>query len=412
MNIKNYFIYIIIFLLLGEIIHYYIKKSNKTNEGFITKNYNELPDTIDVNKSYPRKVNNNLISINNHLQPIIIKTKIPLLKTGNLPLLGYYGNNSSYASIIPINILRKKILPLNYSRYNSSMDVLNNLMNNNIQLGIIRDHEILLNNNDIKIIVPLYYETVFLLTGINLKDLTHLQLINLSNKKYKLYLSKNDKYILDIIIKYTEINTNNLEIYTYIKLEDAITNFILDKEGLFFCCCHFKNSLLQSLLNSIECFVLEYIPTINSMTEIGNYSFKNPINYETLNNKILNIKMKIENKFNTVYPSIKKHNLNKNKLLSNNNKQIYNTLYLRNSLYINNINLFTNNQLKLLSKNIIKWYQTFSKELNNWNNITFLINDDQYSFNLDEIANVNKKIKFENNMKTEIANLGYIKIKK
>lgn len=411
---KKYILYVFIFLIIGEIIHTYYKLKNNNLENKIDEtfqNYNELPTLTNMNKSYPRNINTISYKPDLGLQSISIVTKIPTLITGKLPVLGYYGNNL-YASKIPISIIRHYVLPIEYKKYITSLDVFNSLNNNNIELGLFRDYDMLTNlktiNNRIEILIPLYYETIYFLTSKELKDLSHFQNINLEEKALKLFTTKNDKYILDKIIKICNIDNTKLEIYTFDLMENASANFILNPKSILFICCHFKNGILQTLLNKIECLVLPYIPNKESLIAIGNYNQKNPINNEKLLQLINYYINKLKNEFDNVYSSIINHNLSKNKLINRNGKHMYKTIKIRNSIYISKINDFTTTQLTMFSENIVKWYQTMGNELNKWNTIKMLNNIDEQSFNLNEIAVISKKIKIEDTMNNKLYNLKLI----
>ena len=421
LNFKKYVLLILCFLLIGELTHIYIKNTiknkNNKNEGFV--NYNELPHISNINKSYPRHISSNIMKIDEGLQPIVIKTKLLTLTNNKLPIIGYYGNNS-YASIIPLNIIRKKILPINYIAINDSNEVYNKLNNKDIDIGLIRDCDVLrlLNKNklmNIRILLPMYYETIFLFTSKDLSNITHFQLINLQTKPIKLYTTKNDKLLLDIIIEKTNIDTSKLEIYIYNNLEDVSVNFILNPLSICFICCHFKNKILRQLFNSVICVSLDYIPTMSSLLQIGNYSNKNPINEDAL----LKIKDSVVKNltFSLVSPDFEVsnllyHNLSKNNLLNRNNSNVYNTFHLRLSLYIRKDNLFTNEQLFIFASNSIKWYQTFSSELDKWNYNELLDNNDNLSYKLDTISMIDSRIKIEENVKNKMIQLGYIYMKK
>lgn len=433
-NIKYKICYVMFFLLLAEIIHHYIKyknrnsftsKFNKENcnkEGFTSLsanvNYNELPSLTNITKSYPMIIDNIGYKPMSMLQPIVITTKLKTLKNGKLPLLGYYRDNLS-VSIIPSIIIRKKVLPVNLVNYNTSVELLENINSNKCDLGIIRDMDVLnLDSNKVKpfVIIPMFYETLYLLSSNKIKDLNHFQQINNLTRKIKIYTNKNDELILNKIISITNIERSNIEIYSYENINKSAMEFILNPEGLFFICCHFKNSILQNLLNSIECLTLDYIPTYKSMLEIGNYSYKNPVNENSLNLLLKNVTNKLEViigistfKFNNVLF----HNLSKNKLKNRNNSQNYNTYSIRSSLYIsrNNLLTFTNEQLQLLASNMIKWYQTIEMEINKWNNLLDINNDDNKSFKLNYISCIDSKLEIESNMKNEMIKLNYILIK-
>lgn len=427
---KKYILYVIIFLIIGELIHQYYKsfKSiyttttrtiNQTtiNQSTINQkeeftNYNELPTLTDLSKSYPRRINSIAYKPDTDIQPITISTIVPTLTTGKFPTLGFYGNNS-YASKIPINIIRHSILPIEYKRYETSKEVCDNLELEEIELGLFRDYDIisrLRTNGQTKqeMIIPMYYETMYFLTSKELKDLPHFQNVNLEGKPIKLFTTSNDKPLLDKIIKICNIDTTKLEIYAFKSMEDASMNFILNPESIIFICCHFKNGILQKLLNELECLVLPFIPNRDSLIAIGGYNQRNPVNDEKLR-ALIEYKMKeLKYEFNNVYSSIVNQNLTKNILYHRNDKQVYKTIKLRTSLYIGHLDIFTEKQLSMLSKNMIKSYQTMGKELDNWNKIDVLDNNDEDSFNLDEVAVVLKEIKIENTMNNEIRKLGYI----
>lgn len=447
-TIKKYILYIIIFLLLGEIVHqsvkYYIRQikvsntatinnadssninnsvtsSNTKNintrvnsrdyEGF--KNYNELPYLSDLSKSEPRYVNTDTYNPDTALEPIIIETKIPILSTGNLPVLGYY-YDTNYANNVTVSVIKKYILPVTISSYSTSSDVINAIKSNIINLGIIRDYNILsLDNLDtqdklgnIEVISPLLYETVFMITTSSIK-ITHFQLINLQDKPINIYTNPNDIELLNIIIDVLKIERGLLRIYVINDMAKCISEFILDNGGILFICCHFKNKYLQSLCDNIKCCVLDYIPTLDTLRAVGNYSKAKPINMDAL------IKIRdtmLKELYKSVYViSGYDHNLSRNNMISLSKSMIYSTLNIRNSLYINTRN-FTEYQLVLLSQNMVKYYQTLSANLNEWNNKQELNNEDVSSFDFLNLANVNYKLPIELNIKNELKKLNLIKI--
>jgi flagellin-specific chaperone FliS len=422
----KYTLAFIIFLIVGEIIHNYIKKyldkKNQKKETFT--NYNELPYISDLTKSQPRHINSNGYTPDEGLQPIIVTTKQKTLNNGNLPTIGYVGSKS--ASIIPINIIRQRILPCEYRELPTNNDVYNNILNNNIDLAVIRDLVVIqgltnvntntttstittttTNVNQLKVIAPMYYETIYLLTTKELKDLSHFQMVNLLEKPVKLYTSKNDKQLLDTIISVTGIENTKLQIYSYDTMEKAALQYILNPEGLFFGCCHFKNPILQNLLDNVSCLSLDYIPTRGSMYAIGGYSFKKPISDESLDLKIKTLYETLLSAFN-VNSNLVGHNLSKNNLINRSGSKLYKTINLRTSLYISNLDSFTNEQLVSLSKNMVEFYQTMSSELNKWNTKQTLNNIDNLSFRFEELSYVDPKLEIEEHMNNELRALGYV----
>lgn len=424
----KYIIAFLIFLIIGEIIHIYIKNyldiknknkndniNNTKKEAFI--NYNELPYISNLSKSQPRHINSNGFKPDDELQPIIVTTKQKQFNNGTLPKIGYVGSKA--ANIIPVNIIRQRILPCEYTELTTNNEVYNNISSGNIDLAIIRDLLVIqgltnsntnanANNNQIKVIAPMYYETMYLLTTKDLKDLSHFQMVNLLEKPIKLYTSKNDKTLLDTIISVIGIETTKLEIYSYDTMEKASLEYILNPEGIFFGCCHFKNTILQNLLDNVSCLTLDYIPTRGSMYAIGMYSFKNPISDEALDIKINTIYETLLSAFN-VNANTVGHNLSKNKLSNRSGSNLYITVNLRTSLYISNLDSFTKGQLVQLSKNMVEWYQTMSSELNNWNVKQMLNNVDDLSFRFEELSYVDPKLEIESHMNSELRNLGYVR---
>lgn len=421
--IKIYIICFILFLILGELIHNYIKSKNtssnnnikNTNKREQFKNYNELPHLTDLSKSNFRYINDDNYKPDINLQPIVIKSKIPVLSNGDLPTLGYYIDNN-YANTIIVKMLKKYIIPMNTNSYNTSLNILNDLVNYKINLGIIRDYEVInyikkYNNNndngdDINVVCPLLYETIYILRKEDL-NLEHLQYINIQDNIIRIFTILNDKPILDILILYLNIDTRKIEINVLSTPEKCISNFILEEKSILFICCHFKNGYLQSLLENNKCYALDYIPTINSLMAIGNYSKNNPINDDALEKMRKNILKLLHEE---LYVKIYNHNLSKNNLLSLNDDSIYETFNIRNSLYIYD-RFFTDYQQILLSTNIIKYYQTFLSELNKWNNIPALNNVDNNSLDFLHLSNVNKSINFNEYVKKELVNMNLIKIK-
>lgn len=415
----KYILAFLIFLIVGELIHKYIRnktnksdKTNKINNEQFT-NYNELPYIANLLKSQPRNINSNEYIPDEYLQPIVITTKQQTLSNGNLPTIGYVGTKS--ISVIPINIIRQRILQCEYIDYPTNTELYNNILSSNIDLAIIRDINVIqdltnnsiTNQNQLKVIAPLFYETIYLLTTEELKDLSHFQFINLLDKPVKLYTSTNDKQLLDIIIKVTGIETTKLEIYTYDTMEKSALEYILNPEGIFFCCCHFKNPTLQNLFENVSCLSLDYLPTRSSMYAIGGYSFKNPISDEALDLKIKVLNDTLLSLFN-VSNNVIGHNLSKNKLINRSGSNIYRTINLRSSLYISNLDSFTEEQLMMLSKNMVEYYQTMSFELNKWNNKETLNNVDDLSFVFNEFSYVDPKLEIEEHMNIELQNLGYV----
>jgi hypothetical protein len=416
----KYILAFIIFLIVGEIIHNYIKNYLDNNKKEAFTNYNELPYISDLTKSQPRHINSNDYIPDNGLQPIIVTTKQKTLNNGTLPTIGYVSSKS--ASIIPVNIIRQRILPCEYREFATNNEVYNNILSGNIDLAIIRDMNVIqglttsninsnttinINYNQLKVIAPMYYETMYLLTTKELKDLSHFQMVNLLEKPVKLYTSKNNKQLLDTIISVTGVETTKLEIYSYNTMDKAALEYILNPEGIFFGCFHFKNPILQNLLENVECLTLDYIPTRGSMYAIGGYSFKKPISDEALDIKIKTLYETLLSAFN-VSSNLVGHNLSKNKLNNRSGSKLYKTINLRTSLYISNLDSFTKEQLVMLSKNIVEWYQTFSSELNKWNTKQTLNNADDLSFRFEDLSYVDPKLEIETHMNDELRILGYV----
>jgi hypothetical protein len=430
----KYIICVIIFLLIGELIHNYVKSLNKYEKGKevlldgkevlldgkeglldgkeLFTNYNELPHLIDLSKSNYRYINNDTYNPDINLQPIILKSKIPVLSNGDLPKLGYYIDNK-YANVIIVKMVKKYVIPISEKSYNTSLNILDDLLSYNLNLGIVRDYEVInhikeYGNNDIKVICPLIYETLYMIKKESL-NLKHFQYINTNVDIVKIFTILNDKPILDLLILYLNIDVRKLEINVLSSIDRCISSFILEEKSILFICCHFKNGYLQALLKDNKCYVLDYIPTITSLMEIGNYSKTNPINDDALDKIRKHTLQLINNKLHT---KIYYHNLSKNNILSeNNNDNIYETFNIRNSLYIYE-QYFTEYQQDLLSKNIIKYYQTCLSELNKWNVIPELNNIDNNSLDFLNLSNVHKLIMFNDFVKKELININMIKIKK
>lgn len=434
---NKYILYVLIFLILGEIIHQIIKgninlssildnniNKNKDNNIYTESeankeqftNYNELPHLSNLNKSYPRDINTNSYTPDTGIQPIVIETKLPVLSNGELPTLGYYYDNN-YANSMITSIIRKYILPANITLYKESNTIYTDLVKTKkLNLGIIRDYEVINNitNNSntgtdlINVICPLIYETVFMITT-NKIPITHFQLVNNINIKtpIKLFTTPNDKPLLDIILNIFKIDTRRLEVNVIQSMTKCISEFMLEDESILFICCHFKNKYLRALFENKQCVLLDYIPTIKTLRAIGNYSKNKPINndaLEKLNNKLLTDFYKELNISGLYY-----YNLSKNKVVSLVNSSIYKTVNIRNSLYINK-ELFTSYQLELLANNIIRYYQTLEQSLNNWNTIPEYDNNDTKSLDFLQLSNVNPRIEIEENIKQNLIENNLIKV--
>lgn len=436
-KMNKYILYVLIFLILGELIHQIIKgningsivlDNNINSKIKIQKeeftNYNELPYLSTLNKSYPRDINkyysmttnNNLYKKESIVIPIVIESRVPVLSTGNLPILGYYYDNN-YANSMITSIIRKYILPTNILQYKKSYLIYEDLIKEKkIHLGIIRDYEVIkkinINNNSIQektnVICPLIYETLFMITT-NKIQITHFQLINNINIKspIKLFTTPNDKQLLDIILNIFKIDTRKIEVNVIESMTKCISEFMLEDESILFICCHFKNKYLRALFENKQCVLLDYIPTLSTLRLIGNYSKIKPINNDALEK--LQYKM-----LNDLYKELEitglyYYNLSKNKVVSLVNSSIYKTVNIRNSLYINK-ELFTSYQLELLSDNIIRYYQTLEKSLNNWNKIPEYDNNDTNSLDFLQLSNVNPKLDIEENIKQKLIDYKLIKM--
>ena len=411
-NIKKYLKYIAYILVITLIIltikfrHERLSKKNN-NEQFT--NYKKKNQNLQIpfqNENYPVNYTNNL--------PLIVMKNSKAYSMLNLGVL-----ENGTISFELCKFIRKYIYPIRVFTFNNYFDLYNNMINNNIHLSFIPediliksvnrndkyintvlnlyDNDELNNdelNNNLDIIVPAYYETMFLIsTDTNkiytIEDIEKIDPTTNENKKIGIW--NNSKYYFQIVCKNKNIvyddNSNKKKFNSiyYNDLASLFAAFLSNQINAIFLICHPKNTYLQNFMET------DYIKRELILIDFYKNNFSNNIDNKLNTAFINNMKTDINWLFKD-YFNIQKV------FKDNSNKKYLNTFNIRALLTINNSTEDKIIKSEIKSEfidNIIKEYQSLNLFVKNWNYSINLDNNDDYSFDFNSLSSIPKELNID-----------------
>lgn len=424
-NIKKYLKYIAYILVITLIIltikfryeRLNNKINNKSTEKFI--NYKKKNQNLQIplqNDKYP--VNNN-----NNLPLIVMKNS----KSYSILNLGVLENGT--ISFELSKFIRKYIYPIKVFTFNNYFDLYNSMINNDIHLSFIPEDiliksvnrndkyiniELNLNNDDelnndesnnnLDIIVPAYYETMFLISTdsnniYNFEDIEKIDPTTNQNKNIGIW--NNSKYYFQIVCKNKNIvyddNSNKKKFNSiyYDDLASLFAAFLSNQINGIFLICHPKNTYLQNFMD------VDYIK--RELILIDFYKNNNDkLNTSFINNMKTDINWLFKDHFNI-----------QKVFKDNSNKKYLNTFNIRTLLTINN-----STENKIIKKeiksefidNLIKEYQSLNLFVKNWNYAINLDNNDSYSFDFNALGSIPKELNIDNIVSNKLQNINKLDI--
>tara|TARA_B100000902_G_C27317839_1_gene922446 strand:+ start:110 stop:1414 length:1305 start_codon:yes stop_codon:yes gene_type:complete len=411
-NIKKYLKYIAYILVITLIIltikfrHERLSKKNN-NEQFT--NYKKKNQNLQIpfqNEKYSVNYTNNL--------PLIVMKNSKAYSMLNFGVL-----ENGTISFELCKFIRKYIYPIKVFTFNNYFDLYNNMINNNIHLSFIPEDILIksvnkndkyintvlnlydngelnndgLNNdglnNNLDIIVPAYYETMFLIsTDTNkiytIEDIEKIDPTTNQNKKIGIW--NNSKYYFQIVCKNKNIvyddNSNKKKFNSiyYNDLASLFAAFLSNQINAIFLICHPKNTYLQNFMET------DYIK--RELILIDFYKNNNDkINTSFINNMKTDINWLFKDNFNI--KKVFKENISKKYL---------NTFNIRTLLTINNSteDKIIKTEIKLeFIDNLIKEYQSLNLFAKNWNYSINLDNNDDNSFDFNSLSSIPKELNID-----------------
>tara|TARA_B100000927_G_scaffold258467_1_gene226914 strand:- start:558 stop:1490 length:933 start_codon:yes stop_codon:yes gene_type:complete len=292
-------------------------------------------------------------------------------------------NNDIHLSFIPEDLLIKSI--------NKNDKYINTKLNLNTN-NEIDNNEI--NNKELEIVIPGYYETMFLVsTDTNkiytIEDIEKIDPI--TKQKRNVGIWNNNEYYFKILCKNKNIvyddNSNKKKFNSiyYNDLASLFAAFLSNQINAIFLICHPKNTYLQNFMET------DYIK--RELILIDFYK----------NNSINNI----DNKLNTAFINNMKRDINwlfkdhfniQKVFKDNSNKKYLNTFNIRTLLTINNStdNKIIKTEIKSeFIDNLIKEYQSLNLFVKNWNYSINLENNDDNSFDFNSLSSIPKELNID-----------------
>jgi hypothetical protein len=343
---------------------------------------------------------------NNGFQPLVFTNSeiFPEL------VLGCYvdGDVSFFISLV----MQKYVYPFILNTYNNDIEILNDIINNNIHMGFIREYIILnkINNNDdindIVVIAPTYYETVFCVANLNVvyDSLSDIVLSNFNNTKYNISYIARDYDLVKEILSFNnidiDINTDNITITSYDNIDELVNSN--NRYDILCLCCHPKNKQFQQLL-------------LNNTNKLLNI-----FSSKLLQSNINTIKLSMKSKFPWIF-HIQQYSISKLPKIVNNGL-FYNTFQVRSLLCCKktllksstNKNQHLDTVLPRFTKRFIELYQTIQLNIDKWNVINnsnmLFDNTDTQSFNFNSISTIPKPLKIHPDMLELLQNINKIQI--
>ena len=346
---------------------------------------------------------NNMINNNIHLsfipEDILIKSVNRNDKYINTVLNLY--DNDELNNDDELNNNESKNNELNNSDLNN-----NELKNNELNNGELKNNE--LNNNDLKnnldIVVPGYYETMFLIsTDTNkiytIEDIEKIDPTTNQNKKIGIW--NNSKYYFQIVCKNKNIvyddnsNKKKFDSIYYNDLASLFAAFLSNQINAIFLICHPKNTYLQNFMDT------DYIK--RELILIDFYKNNNDkLNKAFINNMKTDINWLFKDHFNI-----------QKVFKDNSNKKYLHTFKIRSLLTINNLSktkIIKPEIKKEFINNLIKEYQSLNLFLQNWNYSINLDNNDTNSFDFNALSSIPKELNIDYVVSNKLQNISKLVI--
>ena len=412
-NIKKYLKYIAYILVITLIIltiKFRHERLNKKNNNEQFTNYKKKNQNLQIpfqNEKYPVNYTNNL--------PLIVMKNSKAYSMLNFGVL-----ENGTISFELCKFIRKYIYPIKIFTFNNYFDLYNRMINNDIHLSFIPEDLLIksinkndkyintklnlntnneidnneINNKELEILVPGYYETMFLISTDTNKIYTieDIEKINpITKQKRNVGIWNNNEYYFKILCKNKNIvyddNSNKKKFNSiyYNDLASLFAAFLSNQISAVFLICHPKNTYLQNFMET------DYIK--RELILIDFYK----------NNSINNI----DNKLNTAFINNMKRDINwlfkdhlniQKVFKDNSNKKYLNTFNIRTLLTINNStdNKIIKTEIKSeFIDNLIKEYQSLNLFVKNWNYSINLDNNDDNSFDFNSLSSIPKELNID-----------------
>lgn len=363
------------------------------------------------------------------IQPLILKN------TEELPIITIRTSPLGKAGYFTANSIRKLVYPVDpITTYTSQELLLNELRTD--ELAIAREQEILTvvtrDKQPLVILAPVFYEYMLCITDKyselnNISDLTKLKkdgrhnIIGVLSDSMALFkiICKNRNLRLDLKDSSFVISEYKLE-------SDLFIDFGLKKIDAIFLVTHPKDTILQTYCNDNEVRFIELEP--GSTREIRPEIPYNPDDENILGEFKTAMKRDVPWIFPVGISVDKIPNASLSSIMGASRasgnisiqRHVYNTYKVRSLLcykYIRGQSLILapgSKQLQGLTHRLIHQYQTIGSVFNKWNpvrgNDDTADSSDIESFAFNELASIPKQLMFADEIKTELENVGLIKI--
>jgi hypothetical protein len=390
---------IIIFCICREII---LNFSTKTKTETTTAEKSHKTETFQdysLSKSQPRPVSQPNINYypNQGFQPLVFTNtrKYPQMVLGS-PLLGSVGFLSS-------QVIQKYIYPFDIQTFNTDKEMVKALISNTIQMGLVREFEILnhLKGNKLDTITalaPAYYETLFVI-GKALLPLSSLNSIPTSNYQRKIIIAYLDRDydLVNNILTFNNIDisveTEKVVCVNYPTILDIVNDYIIGNIDIICICCHPKNTVLQEMMLSSKNKLLKIIDTNILQDNVEQFKKDTKKGFPWIF-------------FTDTYPVIKMP-----QIVSSGN--LYSTFQVRSLLVCNDKLPLEKEIMPEIVSNLVENYQTLQLNVEKWNAIEggdmLIDNTDKKSFDFDALSTIPKELSIHLDMVKILQQINKIK---
>ena len=386
---------IIIFCLGKEII---LNTTTKTNTEDKSNKIETFQD-YSFTKSQPRPISqpNNNYFPNKGFQPLVFTNtrKYPQIILGS-PLPGSVGFLSS-------QVIQKYIYPADIQTFNSDKEMVKALTSNTIQMGLIREYELLnyiksKQDNTIQALAPAYYETLFALCKslIPLSSLNSISNFDYQRKITLAYLDR-DYDLVNNILAFNNINisldTEKVVCIKYTNILDMINDYSIGNIDIICICCHPKNTVLQEMMLNSKNKLLKIIDTNILQDNVEKFKNDTKKQFPWIF-------------FTETYPVIKMPQVI-------NSGNLYSTFQVRSLLVCNDKIPLEKDVIPELVSNLVENYQTLQLNVERWNAIEggkmLIDNTDKKSFDFDALSTVPKELSIHLDMVKILQQLNKVK---
>ena len=384
---------IIIFCLGKEII---LNTNTKTNTEDKSNKIETFQD-YSFTKSQPRPISqpNNNYFPNKGFQPFVFTNtrKYPQIILGS-PLPGSVGFLSS-------QVIQKYIYPADIQTFNSDKEMVKALTSNTIQMGLIREYELLnyiksKQDNTIQALAPAYYETIFVLGKSFLSSLNSISNFDYQRKIKLAYLDR-DYDLVNNILAFNNINisldTEKVVCIKYPNILDMINDYSISNIDIICICCHPKNTVLQEMMLNSKNKLLKIIDTNILQETVDEFKKETKTMFPWIF-------------FTETYPITKMPQIV-------NSGNLYSTFQVRSLLVCNDKIPLENDVMPELVSNLVENYQTLQLNVERWNAIEgsemLIDNTDKKSFDFDALSTVPKELSIHLDMVKILQQLNKVK---